>query len=128
MRRQRSLRIDLKPAQLIVCVALGLWLGALAIALSLWLAWQLWPEQVRPVVEAAVPALSAPAPAADAQAQMFERYNATLQQQEQQQAREATSGKPRNLNNPACQFWLQQDRNAPTDQSQANVMQHCYRP
>lgn len=128
MRRPRSLRIDLKPAQLIVCVALGLWLGALAIALSLWLAWRLWPEQVQPVVEAAVPALSAPAPAADAQAQMFERYKATLQQQEQQHAKEATSGRPRTLNNPACQFWLQQDRNAPTDQSQANVMQHCYRP
>jgi hypothetical protein len=131
MPHQRSLKIHLKPVQLIACVALGLWLGAVAIALSLWLAWWLWPEQARPLAQAVVPALSAPPPASDAQAQMFERYNAILQQQEQQQqqqAGEATQGRPRNLSNPACQFWLQQDRNAPSDKSQANVMEHCYRP
>lgn len=131
MPHQRSLKIHLKPVQLIACVALGLWLGAVAIALSLWLAWWLWPEQARPLAQAVVPALSAPPPTPDAQAQMFERYNAILQQQEQQQqqqARDATQGRPRNLNNPACQFWLQQDRNAPSDKSQANVMEHCYRP
>jgi hypothetical protein len=131
MPHQRSLKIHLKPVQLIACVALGLWLGAVAIALSLWLAWWLWPEQARPLAQAVVPALSAPPPPPDAQAQMFERYNAILQQQEQQQqqqAGEATQGRPRNLSNPACQFWLQQDRNAPSDKSQANVMEHCYRP
>lgn len=133
MPHQRSLKIHLKPVQLIVCVALGLWLGAVAIALSLWLAWSLWPEQARPLAQAVVPALNAPAPAPapDAQAQMFERYNAILQQQEQQhqqQARDTTQGRPRNLNNPTCQFWLQQDRNAPSDKSQASVMEHCYRP
>lgn len=130
MPHQRSLKIHLKPVQLIVCVALGLWLGAVAIALSLWLAWSLWPEQARPVAQAVAPALSAPAPVPDAQAQMFERYNAILQQQEQQQqqAGDMAQGRPRNLNNPACQFWLQQDRNAPSDKSQANVMEHCYRP
>ncbi|CAG8865313.1 hypothetical protein PS627_01212 [Pseudomonas fluorescens] len=128
MPHQRSLKIDLKPAQLIACVAVGLWLGAVAIALGLWLAWHLWPEQVRPVAQAVVPALSTPAPAPDAQAQMFERYKAILQQQEQQQARDTVQGRPRNLNNPTCQFWLQQDRTAPSEKSQANVMEHCYRP
>ncbi|HKS15234.1 MAG TPA: hypothetical protein VJS90_19565 [Pseudomonas sp.] len=126
MPRPHSLNITFKPLQLIICVALGLWLGAVAIALSLWLAWQLWPEQVRPVAQALAPAIAAPAP--DAQAQMFERYNAILQQQEQQQAQEPTHIRPRTLNNPACQFWLQQDRTAPSDKSQANVLEHCYRP
>ena len=43
MPRHRELKITLKPLPLIVCVALGLWLGAVAIAASLWLALQLWP-------------------------------------------------------------------------------------
>ncbi len=128
MPRQRPLKIAFKPLQLILCVALGLWLGAVAIALSLWLAWRLWPEQVRPVAQAVVPSASMPAPASDAQAEMFDRYNAILQQQQDQQAAEAAQRNPRNLGNPTCQFWLQQNRNAPTDKSQANVLEYCYRP
>ena len=126
--RRRELKIPLKPVQLIFCVALGLWLGALAIGLSLWLALRLWPEQVQPVTQAIAPAAVAPAPAppADAQAQMFERYKDILHNQEAQQAAEAAQGNPRNLNKPKCQFWLQQNRTAPTDKSQANVLEFCY--
>ncbi|QXH37161.1 hypothetical protein [Pseudomonas muyukensis] len=132
MPRPRELRITLKPVQLILCVAFGLWLGAVAIALSLWLAQRLWPEQAQPLLEAAAPALlqpapvHAPAPSEDAQAQMFERYQQILHQQELQQAAEAAQGNPRNLNSPKCQFWLQQNRTAPTDKSQANVLEFCY--
>jgi len=121
MPRHRELTITLKPLQLILCVALGLWLGAMAIALSLWLAQQLWP--LPPEQQAAAPA---PVQPADAQAEMFERYKHMLQQQEQQQATEAAQGNPRNLNSPKCQFWLQQNRTAPTDKSQANVLEFCY--
>jgi hypothetical protein len=121
MPRRRELTITLKPLQLILCVALGLWLGAMAIALSLWLAQQLWP--LPPEQQAAAPA---PVQPADAQAEMFERYKHMLQQQEQQQATEAAQGNPRNLNSPKCQFWLQQNRTAPTDKSQANVLEFCY--
>ncbi|MHC6224648.1 hypothetical protein ACYU03_07685 [Pseudomonas sp. X10] len=126
MPRQRELKITLKPLPLIGCVALGLWLGAVAIALSLWLALRLWPGQVQPVVQAIVPPASAPAPADDAQAAMFERYKDILQQQEIQQAAAAAQANPGNLNNPKCQFWLQQNRTAPTDKSQANVLEFCY--
>ncbi|MEI2829251.1 hypothetical protein [Pseudomonas mosselii] len=132
MPRPRELKITLSPVQLVLCVALGLWLGAVAIALSLWLALRLWPAQVQPLVEAAVPAVVQPAPAAapaqpaDAQAQMFERYKEILHKQELQQAAEAAQGNPRNLNSPKCQFWLQQNRTAPTDKSQANVLEFCY--
>lgn len=70
MPRHRELKISLKPLPLILCVALGLWLGAVAIAASLWLALQLWPEQVQPLARAVVPGVSRPAvppaPAADA--------------------------------------------------------------
>ncbi|MEW9902687.1 hypothetical protein [Pseudomonas putida] len=130
MPRHRELKITLKPAQLILCVAFGLWLGAVAIALSLWLAWRWWPQQVQPVAQTVAPALypAAPAPAqpADAQAEMFERYKVILQEQQARQAVDAAQGNPRNLNNPKCQFWLQQNRTAPTDKSQANVLEFCY--
>lgn len=130
MYRRRALKITLKPVQLILCVAFGLWLGAVAIALSLWLAWRWWPEQVAPVAQAVAPALVAPAPAqpADAQAQMFQRYNDILHQQAAQQAVDAAQRRTQNLNNPKCQFWLQQDRTAPTEKSQANVLEFCYQP
>ncbi|MFJ7812407.1 hypothetical protein ACIQYQ_16395 [Pseudomonas asiatica] len=132
MPRHRELKITLKPLQLIVCVAFGLWLGAVAIAASLWLALQLWPQQVQPLAQAVAPAAyrpaapPAPAPAADAQAEMFERYKDILHKQEVQQAAEAAQGNPRNLNSPKCQFWLQQNCTAPTDKSQANVLEFCY--
>ncbi len=130
MIRRRELKVTLKPLQLIICVALGLWLGAMAIALSLWLALHLWPAQVAPIAQALAPALSQPpppaAPPGDAQGEMFERYKEILQQQQSQQAADAAQGNPRHLNNPKCQFWLAQNRTAPTDKSQANVLEFCY--
>ncbi|MFJ4443694.1 hypothetical protein ACIPZ8_16595 [Pseudomonas sp. NPDC089422] len=130
MPRHRELKITLKPLQLIFCVAFGLWLGAVAIALSLWLALQAWPEQLEPVALAVAPAYSkpaaAPVPSVDAQGEMFERYKDILHKQEMQQAAEAAQGNPRNLNSPKCQFWLAQNRTAPTDKSQANVLEFCY--
>lgn len=121
MYRRRELKITLKPVQLVLCIAFGLWLGAIAIAVSLWLAARLWPEQVQPVAQ-----VLAPAAAGDAQAQMFERYKDILHNQEAEQAAAAAEGNPRNLNKPKCQFWLQQNRTAPTDKSQANVLEFCY--
>ncbi|MFJ4157008.1 hypothetical protein ACIPZF_19695 [Pseudomonas sp. NPDC089752] len=130
MPRPRELKITLKPLQLILCVAFGLWLGAVAIALSLWLAARWWPEQVQPVAQAVAPALARPAAPPvqplDAQGEMFERYKDILHKQEVQQAAEAAQGNPRNLNSPKCQFWLSQNRTAPTDKSQANVLEFCY--
>ena len=128
MPRHRELKITLKPLQLILCVAFGLWLGAVAIAMSLWLALQLWPEQVQPVAQAVAPVRSQPAapPPVDAQGEMFERYKDILHQQQLQQAAEAAQGNPRNLNSPKCQFWLQQNRTAHTEKSQAHVLEFCY--
>ncbi|MFK8329369.1 hypothetical protein M2D63_004985 [Pseudomonas sp. BJa5] len=128
MPRPRELKITLKPAQLILCVALGLWLGAVAIALSLWLAGRLLPEAVQPLGQVLSPAASAPAyPAAqsDEQGQMFEHYKQILRNQELQQAQEQAEGSVRNLSNPKCQFWLQQNRTAPTEKSRALVLELC---
>ena len=134
MRRHRELKITLKPLPLISCVALGLWLGAMAIMFSLWLALQLWPDQLQPLAQVlaprtatAIPGAGASSPAPPQQEEMFERYKAILEQQEAEQAA-AAEGSPRHLDSPRCQFWLQQNRTAPTDKSQANVLQFCYRP
>ena len=48
-----------------------------------------------------------------------------LRKQEQQQTLDQARNNPRNLSNPKCQFWLQQDQNAPNDKSRANVLQFC---
>ncbi len=130
MPRHRELTITLKPLQLVLCIALGLWLGAVAIGLSAALALQLWPEQLDPELPPSAYREQAPAAApkqpADAQTEMFERYKDILHKQEAQQAAEAAQGNPRNLNSPKCQFWLAQNRTAPTDKSQANVLEFCY--
>lgn len=132
MPRRRELTITLKPLPLILSIALGLWLGALAIAASLWLADQLMPTPAEAPASATTqdaphattpPAVTQPP---DAQGEMFERYKDMLHKQQLEQAAEAAQGNPRNLNSPKCQFWLQQNRTAPTDKSQANVLEFCY--
>ncbi|MGF6591329.1 hypothetical protein [Pseudomonas sp. 2835] len=127
MPRPRELKITLKPLQLILCIALGLWLGAAAIALSLWLAGRLLPATVPPIEQVLAPPAIAPAPpaAADPQQQMFDQYKQILRNQQVQQAEEQAQGSMRNLSNPKCQFWLQQNRNLPTEKSRAHVLEFC---
>ncbi|RWU17846.1 hypothetical protein DM813_24475 [Pseudomonas alkylphenolica] len=127
MPRPRELKITLKPVQLILCVALGLWLGALAIAVSLWLAGRLRPETVQPMSQLVMPPAPATSPAAtpDSQSQMFEQYKQILHKQELQQAQDQAEASTRNLSNPKCQFWLQQNRTAPTEKSRALVLEFC---
>lgn len=115
--------VTLSPMQLILCLAFGLWLGALAIAATAWLALQLWPQPLAPLVQAVQPHAIAPAPV-DAQQAMFERYQLNLQRQQTPSAQER-AGELRNLNDPKCQFWLQQHRTAPTPNSQAHVTEFC---
>ncbi|WP_422416423.1 hypothetical protein [Pseudomonas sp. GZD-222] len=127
MPRPRELKISLKPVQLTLCIALGLWLGAVAIALSLWLAWHLLPDTVQPLSQRLIPPAGTVAPGAtsDQQSPMFEQYKQILRNQEIQQAEEHAEGSVRNLSNPKCQFWLQQNRNLPTEKSRAHVLEFC---
>lgn len=128
MPRPRELKITLKPVQLIVCIALGLWLAAVAITLSFYLASRLIPDTVQPLSQLVVPPAStlAPGTAPQQQNQMFEQYKQILRNQEVQQAEDRAEGSLRNLSNPKCQFWLQQNRTAPTEKSRALVLEFCY--
>lgn len=112
--------------KLSVAVAFGLWLGFIAIVLTVWLASRyLLPQSLAPVAQA-VQQLGKPAVIApEAPNRMFEQYTENLRKQEQQQSLDQARSNARNLSNPKCQFWLQQDQNAPNEKSKANVLQFC---
>jgi hypothetical protein len=120
----------LNALQLTGSIALGMWLGFLAIALTCWLAshW-LFSEQLAPVAQAvqqlANPPVAQPAPEPAAPDRMFEQYEQNLRRHEQQQLLDQSRGSQRNLSNAKCQFWLQQDQTAPSEKSRANVLQFC---
>ena len=112
--------------KLSIAVAFGLWLGFIAIVLTTWLASRyLFPQSLAPVAQAVQqlgkPAVAAPEPPN----RMFEQYQENLRKQEQQQTLDQARTNARNLANPKCQFWLQQDQNAPNEKSKANVLQFC---
>ncbi|MGE8144955.1 hypothetical protein ACQKP7_07070 [Pseudomonas frederiksbergensis] len=124
---RRPLPIRLNAVQLTASIALGLWLGFLAIALTCWLASRfVFPEQLAPVAQAVQqlakpPVVVQPAP----ETPMFEQYKENLRKNEQQQTLDQARTNNRNLSNPKCQFWLQQDQTAPNEKSRANVLQFC---
>lgn len=112
--------------KLCIAIAAGVWLGFIAITLTAWLATRyLFPQSLAPVAQAVQqlgePAAVVPQPPN----RMFEQYQQNLQKQEQQQALDQARSNARNLSNPKCQFWLQQDQNAPSEKTRANVLQFC---
>ncbi|WP_445571542.1 cytochrome b/b6 domain-containing protein [Pseudomonas sp. E102] len=120
--------LRLTALRLTVSIALGLWLGFVAIVLTGWLLSRfLFDEQLAPVAAAVHQLAQPPAvqPAPEPPTPMFEQYQQNLQKNEQRQALELVRNNPRNLSNPKCQFWLQQDQNAPSEKSRANVLQFC---
>lgn len=127
---RRPLPIQLNALQLTASIALGLWLGFMAIALTCWLASHfLFTEQLAPVAQAvqqlAKPPVEQPRPDIPPQSPLFEQYKENLRKNEQQQTLDQARANNRNLSNPKCQFWLQQDQTAPNEKSRANVLQFC---
>jgi hypothetical protein len=127
---RRPLPIRLNAAHLTGSIALGLWLGFLAIALTCWLASRLFfSEQLAPVAQAvqqlAKPPVVQQVPEIPAQSPLFEQYEENLHKDEQAQRLDQARSSSRNLSNPTCQFWLQQDRTIPSDKSRANVLKFC---
>lgn len=116
----------LSPLKLTIAIALGLWLGFVAIALTAWLGWHtVFAPKLAPIAQAlqqwSQPAQVEP----QAPNRMFEQYQENLHKQEQEQNLDQARNNPRNLSNPKCQFWLQQDQNAPSNKSRANALQFC---
>jgi hypothetical protein len=128
---RRPLPVQLNALQLSGSIALGVWLGFIAIALTCWLASRLlFSEQLAPVA-AVVEQLAKPpqatrqVPDIPPQNPIFQQYEENLRKNEQQQRMDQARSSSRNLSNPKCQFWLQQDQTAPSEKSRANVLQFC---
>ena len=123
---RRPLRIRFNALALCASIALGLWLGFLAIALTCWLAMHfLFSEQLAPVTQAVQQLTKPPVATPEPPNRLFEQYQENLRKNEEAQSLENARSNPRNLNNPKCQFWLQQEQTAPNDKSRANVLQFC---
>jgi hypothetical protein len=128
---RRPLPIQFNVLQLTGSIALGLWLGFLAIALTCWLVARLFfNEQLAPVAAAVEqlakpPAVTQPVPDIPPQSPLFEQYEENLRKNEQAQRLDQARSSNRNLSNAKCQFWLQQDQTAPSEKSRANVLQFC---
>ncbi|QXI16307.1 hypothetical protein [Pseudomonas hamedanensis] len=132
---RRPLPVQLSALHLIGSIALGLWLGFVAIALTCWLLSRfIFPEQLAPVAQAVQQRVNPPAtapvpvqvqPDIPAQSPLFQQYEENLRKNEQQARLDQARASSRNASNPKCQFWLQQDQTAPTEKSRANVLQFC---
>ena len=88
---RRSFPISLNALQLTGSIALGMWLGFIAIVLTCWLASRLlFSEQLAPVVAAVEqlakpPVVVQPIPDIPSQSPLFEQYEENLRKNEQQQ-------------------------------------------
>jgi hypothetical protein len=128
---RRPLPIQLSALQLTGSIALGLWLGFLAIALTCWLASRLlFSEQWAPIAHAVEqlakpPAVAHPVPDTAPPSPLFDQYEENVRKNQEQQRLDQARSSRRNQANPACQFWLQQDQTAPSAKSRANVLQFC---
>ena len=124
-----ALNASVHPLKLIACIAIGIWLGFIAVALTGLLFYKALPESDTQVIHNAAVQLSAP-PAAkvtpEAEKTMFEKYEQSLRESEARQAWEQAQEQQQKSFNPAkCNFWMQQDRTAPSEKSRANVSQFC---
>ncbi|WP_028694896.1 hypothetical protein [Pseudomonas cremoricolorata] len=128
MAHERTSNAPLSPARLTLCVALGIWLGGIALACTLGLAVHLWPQALLPSTALTTTTGTQPAPAmpADAQQAMFERYQQRLQAPPAADTGQPSAPTMGKLNDPKCQFWLAQQRTAATEKSQALVREFCY--
>lgn len=151
--RRRPLDLQFNGGKLILCIALGVWLGLSAVAVTAWYAYKslygtppsvpvatgtvIRPEpSITPQPQgytpdtaptpnaAATPDTSSPAAASDSGA-MFDQYQRNLHNQQLTQAEQEARSNPRNQSNAKCQFWLQQAQNAGSDKARENVAQFC---
>ncbi|GFM88143.1 hypothetical protein PSCICO_35420 [Pseudomonas cichorii] len=121
---RRELYVSLK---LILCIALGIWLGAMAVALTGMLYYKnLPPAQIQALEKAAAQLRAPAAPPVEPENTMFQKYEQSLRESEARQAREqAQEQQQKNFSRSKCDFWMQQDRTAPSDKSRAGINQYC---
>lgn len=123
--RRSELYASLK---LILCIALGIWLGAMAVIATGMLFYKNLPPAQTQALEQAAAQLRSPSPAAQPEPEnaMFQKYEQSLRESEARQAREQVQEQQqRNYSRSKCDFWMQQDRTAPSEKSRASINQYC---
>ncbi len=124
--RRHMLSVTLSPWHLTGCIALGMWLGFVAIVLTCWLAYKILFNVPLPLGGGAESSQqSAPITQPELDDPVFEQYEENLRKQQLQQAETQARNNERNQSKPKCQFWLQQNQTAPTEKSRANVLKFC---
>lgn len=128
-----------RPLRLVLIIAVGIWLGFMALGISGWLIYQTLyaptvspteittfatPPSIRQPQAPALPTMPSD-PALNTQNRMFQQYQENLSRQELSDSVEQARRNPENFANPKCQFWLQQAQTAPSDKSRANVLMFC---
>jgi hypothetical protein len=125
----RELSVTLRPLKLVLSIAVGIWLGFMAVLLTVWLIYKALPaEQTQALANAANQWVTPPAPKAKPETDnpMFDQYRQILRDSETRQAQEAEQAeRQRSFNGPKCQFWMQQNQTAPSEKSRASVYQFC---
>lgn len=131
--RRRELFITVNPWMLVGSIAVGLWLGFMAILITCALIYKVYEEQQIRQVNSALRQMgeafqTPPArPQVDASAQMFEQFKQNQAQLQREQAEaQAQAAKEQRITSPQCRFWMQQHTTAPTEKSQENVSRYCY--
>ncbi|WP_397451968.1 hypothetical protein [Pseudomonas sp. NA-150] len=120
------------PVKLIVCIALGVWLGLVATAATGIFAYNTLVIGKVNAVSAAIGSMTSHKSRAentDAESDtssMFEKYKQNLMDTQAQQNHEtAQAERDKRMSGPKCQFWMQQDQTAPSEKTRANVNQFC---
>jgi hypothetical protein len=115
--------------KLILCIAAGIWLGVIAVALTGLLLYKSLPAARSQALDRAVEQFAAPeaaAPAQEPDTAMFRKYEQSLRESEARQAQEQLQEqRQRTYSRSKCDFWMQQDRTAPSEKSRANVDLYC---
>ncbi|MEA9978502.1 hypothetical protein QN382_18255 [Pseudomonas sp. 10B1] len=131
------------PLKLILCIALGVWLGCVAVAATGMFAYDSLIGGKVTAVSAAVNQIklhiphkgsaayestSEPeqAPELESNNSMFEKYKQNLQDtQARQDDDQVKTAREKRISGPKCQFWQQQDQTAPSEKTRANVNLFC---
>ncbi|MBT8767556.1 hypothetical protein [Metapseudomonas boanensis] len=125
IQRRRVLRISFNPWLLTMSIALGIWLGFVAVALTGYAGYKLYmADAPAPVSQVAPPPPQPAQPSPDEKRlqQYEDNYNAA---QREENARLQKLEEARRLGDAKCQFWTEQYRNAPTDKARRNMEQYC---
>lgn len=112
--------------KLTLAIAVGTWLGCLAVAATAWLVWRNIPLALAPHLAPPSTATSTAPPPTRSNEEMFQQYLQRQQALQEQQNRQVEkSEQEKRFNSAPCQFWLQQYQADPTQKNREKMDGYC---